>query len=170
MAGVLDTSLKVAVIGATLIATSAVSYYYLSYLPARDARLDNERRLERRMAEDKMRQELQQKEMARQEAQTQEALEKEAANRRYQTCLDATDRTYSFDWDTACSRRSATTAKQLASCLSGGRSTSEMCQSMYGEKIPVKDCALPKDAANTFNARREKDRDHCLQEFRAGIR
>jgi hypothetical protein len=46
LAGKIDAILKISIVASVLFASSSVGYYYLSYLPRRDARLEPERALE----------------------------------------------------------------------------------------------------------------------------
>jgi len=46
LAGKIDAILKLSVVASVLFASSSVRYYYLSYLPRRDARFEPERALE----------------------------------------------------------------------------------------------------------------------------
>ena len=168
MARALDTAVKVGVVGSALLAAAAVAYHFAVYIPARDARLEAERRLERRLIEDRARSEALQRENAERETAQRAALLKEQANDRYRSCLQRAEWNYSSNWDFSCQRRSTRQAKEFAECLAG-KFSADVCQRTQGEKIPPKDCTHPKDIADGHNNDLSKERDRCLREYQAGV-
>jgi hypothetical protein len=159
----IDTILKVAVIVAVTATSSALSYYYIIYLPRRDAQMEAVRQTEMRVAEEKARQEIERAAALERAARHQH----EWANERYRLCLSTAERSYSLIWDAECERQSIRQNQQIASCISEQRFG---CQSLFDKKIPAQDCALPKELADQYNTRLKEERDHCMQEYRDAIR
>jgi hypothetical protein len=158
----IDTILKVAVIVAVTATSSALSYYYIIYLPLRDAQMEAVRQTEMRVAEEKARQEIERAAALERAARYQQ----EWAKERYRLCVSIAEQSYSLNWDTECERQSTRQNQLIASCISEQRFG---CQSLFDKKIPAQDCALPKDLADQYNTRLKDDRDRCMQEYRDAI-
>lgn len=164
MSGGVDAFLKVAVGVSFLLGGFAVSYYFLIYIPERDAALDDQRRqaiISQQYREDRARKAAEEKEAAERAAADFRAQNVQA---RYEECLRNAMTSYSVNWDTSCRAISDQNSKKRASCTFN----KESCDSMY-PSTPVKDCSLPQVVAAGWNETLEKARNRCLQESRAGF-
>jgi hypothetical protein len=120
LAGKIDAFLKLTVVASALFVSSSVGYYYLVYLPHRDAQFEPERVLERLRAAAQKRAQREQllleQQASEQRAAEQQALEErqalEKANR-YQACLGRATDNYNASRLTACNRR-----RELGKCAS----------------------------------------------------
>lgn len=146
MANKLDAVLKIGTVAALLIAASGIGYYYGLYLPARDARLDAERRL----------------------AASEKDLHQAEALQRYQQCQQNAAKDYSDNWAAACQANAAITRKEFSNCLALGGSKT-MCSASWGAGNSSPDCLLPGTRAKELNANLEQARNLCLKEYNAGI-
>ncbi len=161
---VLDTLLKVAVIISLAVAASAVSYYYVFYLPHRDAMLDAER------LSDEMRQREAEAEQRRHADAAQRALadQKRQAEARYQTCLRLAEANYHANWDSNCVAKAEVQRKSYEECLTSKFMQAHECLKTYAA-LPTKDCSLPTELARSLNDRHTSEKDRCLREFQLGV-
>jgi hypothetical protein len=178
----LDALLKVTLVVSALFASSAVGYYYLGYLPERDARLAIERR-QQAEEEKRAQQERQEaivraqqaQEMAKARAQQEredaevqrQASEKATVQAQYQTCLSYARLDYEANWAGACKRWRALSVEGKLHCNYDANTQKTVCDP---KKLPdPNDCALPREKARDFKSDLEKAKDRCLQETRAGL-
>lgn len=156
-----------------------MGYYYSAYLPARDAQLDRDRKLEAARAEYARQAEQARLTAARQESEARAAAEKqeaderlaaarEAVQRRYRTCVSNAEANYSANWTQACRRISEKTAKDYKDCLAQGTAKST-CDQVYSERSASPDCSLPRALGNDISEVLDKTRARCLEESRAGL-
>jgi hypothetical protein len=177
----LDALVKVSIVVAVLFASASVGYYYLAYLPRRDAQLDLERALERERAEAERRAERERAEAEKREEQERiiaeqqrQSAEKAAAQNRYQACLSRASANYDAAWARMCKRYgdmvNSDSAKGIGLCVSAGTPKVE-CEKRHKESLrdTSANCTLPKLLSADLNADLEKARDRCLQETRAGL-
>jgi hypothetical protein len=138
LVGKIDAILKVSVIASVLLASSSVGYYYLVYLPQRDAQIEPERALERLRAAAEKR--------AKQE---QLLVEQQASERRAaeQKAIEE--------------QQKVERAARYQACLS--RATDDyVCDMAHVVHEASPDCKLPRSVASALDADAEKARDHCL--------
>lgn len=178
----LDALLKITLVVSVLFASSAVGYYYLFYLPDRDARLeakhsqeaDDEKRsqLETQAALIRAQEEQQEAQRRaqedREEAERQrQLLEKASVQARYDSCIRIARVNYAGNWASACKRKREIALELKSHCTLDANLQKTVCDP---KKLPdPTDCALPREFANDFNSGLEKAKDHCLQETRAGL-
>src|SRR5258706_13649455 len=111
LTGKIDAILKLSIVASVLFASSSVGYYYLSYLPHRDARFEPDRALEGLRAAAQKRAE-REKLLLEQQVSEQRALEQQAAEQRqllekadrYQACLSHATDGYNESRIAACNR------------------------------------------------------------------
>lgn len=150
-------------------AAASVGYYFAVYLPARDAQLDRERRLEAAQIEYSK-----QSEQARVAAEKRVAEEKQiaaqaAVQSRYQSCVRTAENNYNASWAQACKMVSDKSAKGFKDCVSGG-STKEWCDKIWTDRNISPDCTLPRAVGTDIDNLLENSRKRCLEESRAGLR
>jgi hypothetical protein len=175
MRGLLDTVLKVAVIVSVALGATSVSYYYVFYLPSRDAALDVQRQAERAAAKAESDRQAAAREAAQAEKEQREVIEraelerhKANARSRYDICMHQTSVNYSSDWDGYCKRKEELRQQNYRSCLDGADGKS-FCDRTYGQPLPVHDCTLPSAVADGLNSQFERGKSRCLQEFQSGL-
>lgn len=157
-----DAIFKAAVIVALCIGSASISYYYLIYLPQRDAILDARRQLDLKQIEDAKARE----ERARVAKERQLEKDKFEISNRYDLCKLGAATNYSDEWDSNCARLSTAGKKSRADCLKMG-TAQNVCESIHPTR-PEKECSLPKDIAESLERRLEAARQRCFQEFQAG--
>jgi hypothetical protein len=165
---------------AILLAALSAGYYFSVYLPARDARLDAERRLEKSKVNsaaqaEQIRLEAQrQAEQARISAEQQELErrrqeEKLAVQRRYRICVDGAVSNYEAVWAAECKRLGEKSIKDHANCVSKGETKKELCDLMYIRCDASGNCTLPRAIAADLESDLNGRRDLCLQEAKIGL-
>jgi len=139
MADATDT-LKYAAAAALLMAGAAPAYYYIMYIPQRDA-------------------------LARQ-AQQAEAdkgrMAADARQARYDSCISDATSTYSVSWDSNCNTRRE---NALRSCKNYGGSD-KSCQKLL-EAFPASNCTLPFELSDRLDKDLANGKQLCLAEFKA---
>jgi hypothetical protein len=158
-----------------LFASSSVGYYYLSYLPHRDAQFEPKRALEGLRAAAQKRAEQEQL-LLEQQASEQRALEQQAAEQRqlqekadrYQACLSHVTDSYNESRIAACNRLQEKVIKNHDSCIKSGF-REKVCDLAYVVRKPSPNCPLPQAIASNLDAEAEKARDRCLEENGAGL-
>lgn len=170
MAGKIDAFLKISIALSVLAAAGSIGYYYSVYLPARDAQIDAERKLELARAEY-----ARQAEQARVAAERHADEQKEAANKdaiqtRYQRCLSNAENLYSIGWTDQCKRVSDNAQKQRADCLAKFPQGKGWCDSVYPKSDFNPNCTLLRTIGTDLNDQLEKAKQQCLQESRLGLR
>jgi hypothetical protein len=98
VAGKIDALLKVCVVLSVLLVSSSVGYYYLVYLPARDAQIDFERVLESARIDAAKRAEQERALLQQQAIEQRVSAEKAATQFRYDACLSSAGRQYDASW------------------------------------------------------------------------
>ena len=174
MAGKLDAILKLSVIAAVLFASSSAGYYYLSYLPRRDAQFEPQRALEQLRATAQKRAEQEQL-LLQQQVAEQRALEQQAAEQRqlrekadrYQACLSHVADSYNDSRIAACNRLQEKVIKDRDNCIRLGF-RKKVCDLAHVVRGPSPDCSLPPAIATNLDTDAQKARDRCLEENRAG--
>jgi len=144
----LDALLKLSVIVAVLFASVSVGYYYLVYLPQRNAQLDAQRIQERPQAD------------AAQQAFPSGEWNMARAEVQYRKCTDDAERNYDARWASSCKRVAEETIADRANCFY----SKEECDSFYKPRDPSPNCALPLMLANDLQFDVEMARDRCRQE------
>jgi hypothetical protein len=168
LAGKIDALLKLSIVASVLLASSSVGYYYLVYLPQRDAQLDLEREFERARADAEKRAERERTLSEQREIERRQSAEKAAAQTRYQTCLRRASNSYSESWATACKRIGEKSLKDHHECIRSGVARAS-CDSIHTIRDASPDCTLPRVIATDLEADLEKERNRCLQENRSGL-
>lgn len=163
MAGKIDILLKLSIAASVLFTSSSVGYYYLLYLPRRDAQLDVERAFERARADALQRMFSEQRAL-----EERQSAEKAAALTRYQTCLSEANANYQAVRATACKRLGEQSRKDHDDCISKNVGKN-FCDVTYAIRDASPNCSLPREIATDFDADLEKARDRCLQENRSGL-
>ena len=186
MAGKLDTFLKLSIIVSVLMASASVGYYYLVYLPRRDAQLDFQHQLERKGDEAEKRQERARAEAERsalreqvlKELEARQAAEKAAAQERYQDCLRLARSDYEATWAASCKEFGDIFRKSRNDCIkehkitAGDMKKSKQECGSWDQSIAEyssSTCNLPRPRGTDIAASHEKARDRCLQENKAGL-
>lgn len=169
MAGPVDAFLKVSIAAAALFASASVGYYYVLYLPQRDAQIDIERQIEAAKTEL-----ARQADQARQAAEKRDAEEKQAAVReavqaRYRNCVRRVEVNYSAQWTGECKRIADKAAKDHKDCLAKATFGKEVCDTMYADRNSPSECSLPRMLANDITEILDKGRKRCFDESQAGL-
>jgi hypothetical protein len=163
LAGKIDILLKLCIAASVLLASSSVGYYYLLYLPRRDAQLDVERAFERARADALQRMFSEQRAL-----EERQSAEKAAAQMRYQTCLNGANTNYQAVRAAACKRLGEQSRRDHDDCVSKNLGKS-FCDVTYAIRDASPNCTLPREISTDFDADADKARDRCLQENRAGL-
>jgi hypothetical protein len=168
LVGKIDAILKVSVIASVLLASSSVGYYYLVYLPQRDAQIEPERALERlrAAAEKRAKQEqlLVEQQASERRAAEQKAIEEQQKVERaarYQACLSRATDDYNAARLAACNRPQQKIIKDRDDCVKLGF-PKNVCDMAHVVHEASPDCKLPRSVASALDADAEKARDHCL--------
>jgi hypothetical protein len=186
MAEKINTLFKLSIIASLLLASSSVGYYYVLYLPRRDAQLDAERKLEialqqeraeaeklaaQQRAEDEKRAEQERALSQRLALEEQQSAEKAAAKTRYKECVLRVERIYQATWASNCKsigdQANFEISRRKANCLTVA--TQAECDGLHPFRDTSPNCALPRGTSNDLTASLDKMRDRCLQESRAGL-
>jgi len=174
--GKLDAIFKLSIIGSVILASLSVGYYYVLYLPHRDAQLDIERKMERARADDLLHAEqervLAEQERARsdQRALEQRQLaEKAAIKLSYDNCLLDAEGDYSNAWAAKCNALREVLAKQHADCIADRFMTKAICDESHKVPDASASCKLPHTIAVDVQDSWDKARNRCLQESIAGV-
>lgn len=168
MANTIDSFLKISIAASVLIASASISYYYLRYLPERDAQIERDQKLEKARAEY-----ARQAELSRLAAEKKADAEKQSAARdaiqgRYQACLAAAETNYSLAWSGQCKHVADTAQKSRSDCLSKTTEKST-CDLIYPKVDFNPDCSLNRVSGNDLNDQLQRSRERCLQESRLGL-
>jgi len=174
LAGKIDAILKLSVVASVFFASSSVGYYYLSYLPRRDARFEPERALEQLRTAAQKRAEREQS-LLQQQVSEQRALEQQAAEQRqlrekadrYQACLRHVTDSYNESRIAACNRLQEKVIKDHDNCIRLGF-RKKVCDLAHVVREPSPDCSLPPGIASNLDTDAQKARDRCLEENGAG--
>jgi hypothetical protein len=175
LAGKIDAVLKLSIVASVLFASSSVGYYYLSYLPHRDARFEPARALEQLRAAAQKRSEREQL-LLEQQVSEQRALEQQASEQRqsqekadrYEACLSHVTDSYNESRIAACNRLQDKVIKNHDSCIKSGF-REKVCDLAYVVRKPSPNCPLPSSIASDLDADAAKARDRCLEENRLGL-
>lgn len=159
---------KILIVFAALLASASVAYYYVYYLPHRDALLDNERHESEARAERQRIEQEQRAQAERDAAEEKKALQAENAQQRYVSCLTFADKAYDSQWAGQCKINAARVERGLASCIQAGISKVQ-CAASYGVANPGSDCSLPSDSAKTLNEQHDKDKAQCFREYQTAL-
>ena len=170
MAGKIDAVLKLSIVASVLFASSSVGYYYLRYLPQRDARFEPERALEGLRAAAQKRAEREQL-ASEQQASEQRALEQQAAEQqqlreradRYQACLTHVTNNYNESRIAACNRLQEKVIRDHDNCIRLGF-RKNVCDLAHVVREPSPNCPLPPAIARSLDTDAEKARDRCLED------
>jgi hypothetical protein len=150
--GVVDAVLKLSIAVAFLIAGVSVGYYFLVYVPGKDARAQAAASAAAANA-------------TAQATASQQAATRRAAN--YNSCLASVDTTYHADWNSNCATRSQQREADYNRCLGGFLSESE-CRDQNPFIAPT-DCQLPTVVADSINGELKDGKDRCLQQAKDGL-
>jgi hypothetical protein len=174
LAGKIDAILKLSVVTSVLFASSSVGYYYLSYLPRRDAQFEPQRALEQLRAAAQKRAEQEQL-LLQQQVWEQRALEQQATEQRqlqekadrYQACLSHVADSYNDSRIAACNRLQEKVIKDHDNCIRLGF-RKKVCDLAHPVREPSPNCPLPPAMASNLDADAAKARDRCRDENEAG--
>lgn len=152
-----DSILKLAIAAAILTVALSVGYYFVVYIPKRDA--DNQARA----AAAQSAQAAQQAQRDAQARQTQTA-RRDA----YNSCIADASAVYAANWESSCRTQSDERAEQYQSCISGGLYNIQQCLSMY-PALPPSNCTLPAAVGNRWDQLLKTDKDKCLEVAKDGL-
>jgi hypothetical protein len=173
LAGKIDAILKLSIVASVLFASSSAGYYYLVYLPHRDARFEPERALQQLRAVAQKRA-AQEQLLLEQQVSEQRALEQQEAEQRqlqekadrYQVCLSHVTDSYNESLTAACNRLQEKVIKNHDNCIKAGF-REKVCDLAFVVRKPP-NCPLPQAIASNLEADAEKARDRCLEGNRVG--
>jgi hypothetical protein len=169
LAGKVDAFLKISAAASIMLASASVGYYYVVYLPQRDAQTDRERKLETARAEYSRQTEHARLAAEKRDAEEKEIAAREAVQARYQGCIRSAESNYSASWATQCRRISDKSAKDYNDCVTKGQMSKELCVSMYSGRDASPSCSLPRALGTDISDELDKSRKRCLEESRAGL-
>jgi hypothetical protein len=169
VAGKVDAFLKISVALSLLGAAASVGYYHSIYLPARDAQVDRDHKIESAKLELARRTEAQARQAETQAQEDRLAAQKAAIRDRYQTCTRIADMSYDSNWVLNCKRLADKQAKDRSECLSGGIAQKSACESLYPPREPGASCSLPRAIAADLDSDRNRAHEMCLRESQAGL-
>lgn len=153
---VADTMLKISVAIAFLIAGVSIGYYFLVYVPAKDARTQAAASAAAANAT---------AQASAQSAASQQTASRRAAN--YNSCLATADASYHADWNSNCATRSQQREADYNRCAGGFLSESDCRET--NPYIPTVDCQLPSALADSLNGELRDAKDRCLQQAKDGL-
>jgi hypothetical protein len=165
LAGGVDALVKLSVAASVLLASGSVGYYYVVYLPDRDAGIAREQKLEKAKAELTRHVDQQRREAEQRAADERRANDQAEAKAAYQSCVALADRSYNAMWASTCKRLADKDAKDRADCVAKGSSFCDIYK--QGDGSPS--CSLPRVLASDLDTTHEKSRDRCLQESKSGL-
>src|SRR5262249_34840469 len=145
--GKIDAFLKLSIVAAVLLASSSVAYYYVIYLPDRDARIDAANvAAELHRAEEKTAAE-QRRIDEKAAAEDRRSEDQQNAQRRYDRCLRAAENGYNSNWAASCGSKRQEAEQNRAHCVANHPDDKKGCAE--GNPIPdAADCTLPRTLAN----------------------
>jgi hypothetical protein len=169
LAGKIDAILKLSVVASVMLASASVGYYYLVYLPRRDAQFEPERALEglRAAAQKHAKQDqllFEQQESERRAAEQKAVEEQQTLERadRYQACLSRATDNYNASRLAACNRPQEKIIKDHDDCIKLGFPKT-VCDLAHVVREASPNCKLPWSVAIALDADVEKARDGCLE-------
>jgi hypothetical protein len=175
VAGKIGAILRLSVVASVFLASSSAGYYYLVYLPQRDAQFEPQRVLERFRAAAEKRAEREQllfeQKVSEQRAAEQQAIEEQQASEkanRYQACLIGAADNYNASRLAACNRPREKIIKDQDDCVKLGFSR-KVCAMAHVVREVSPNCTLPRTVALALDADVEKARDRCLEEDKVGL-
>ena len=152
-----DAVLKLAIAAAILTIALSVGYYFVVYIPRRDA--DNQARAAA----------AQSAQAAQQAQQAAQAQQNQTARRdAYNSCVADASAAYSANWDSSCRTQSDERSSQYRSCASGGFYNVQQCLNMY-PALPASNCTLPAAVGNRWDQLLKTDKDKCLEVAKDGL-
>ena len=157
------------VIVSLLLASSGVAYYYVMYLPYRDAQLDNERKLERAQAEAQKRA-AQERSLAEQKKLEQRQAEAKAvAEARYQTCVNKANAGHEASWAAECKHLAEKALADHTECLTKPKLPKGYCDTAYRLRDGSPNCVLPQKVATNLDGDLNDARNRCQRERKAAL-
>ena len=168
MAGPVDAFLKVSIAAAALFASASVGYYYVIYLPERDARLDRARSMDAAHADFARQADIAQRAAEKRESEERQIEERAAVQARYRTCMSNIERNYSLSWTDACKKASEKAKKERSDCFAKNAGK-EVCDVISPAQEFSPDCSLSSGIGKGLNDQLEKSRARCLQESQLGL-
>ena len=169
MAARTDVALKLSLIASLLIASSGVAYYYVVYLPNRDAQLDSEQSLEKIRAFGQMRAEQERMAAQQRELQQRQVAKKATAEDRYQSCLTSATATHDASWAAQCNSIAEKAIADHAECLAKSNLSPGYCDAAYRTRDASPHCTLPLKFATDLDGNLNIARNRCLQERNAAL-
>jgi hypothetical protein len=175
VAGKIGAILRLSIVASVFLASSSAGYYYLVYLPQRDAQFEPQRVLERFRAAAEKRAEREQllfeQKVSEQRAAEQQAIEEQQASEkanRYQACLIGSADNYNASRLAACNRPREKIIKDQDDCVKLGFSR-KVCAMAHVDREVSPNCTLPRTVALALAADVEQARDRCLEEDKVGL-
>lgn len=160
------------------LAATSIAYYYVIYLPARDALQDARREDERNEARRQAAARADEERRTQDEREHREAQERSAAElrkfmveARYKGCLQRVSNNYSAMWDNYCKQNEEQRRKDYQSCITSQNQymNKEICNNLHGTPLPETNCKLRHQVADDLNSTLEREKNRCFQEFQAGL-
>ena len=167
MPGAVDAFLKVSLAVSLLAVAGSVGYYYAIYLPARDAQIDRDRKVDAAFAEYSRQAEQARLAVEKRESEEARTAAREAVQVRYRTCLRTAESVYQINWSHECKRISDQNTKSRKDCLAQG-SPKATCDVLYPD-LPAECTSLPRITATDIGNELDKARKRCLEESQAGL-
>jgi hypothetical protein len=169
LAAKIDALFKLGIIASLLIAATGVAYYYVLYLPGRDARFEQQRASQQLLAYGQVRAAQEYAAAERQQADRRQAVEKAQAGTRYQTCLEAARVRHGAAWATACRRLAEQAVHERADCLAKSNLSQVYCDAAYRMRDGSATCTLPVEAAADLDGDLNIARNRCLRDREAAL-
>jgi hypothetical protein len=170
--GAFDTILKVSVVVGIALASSAVAYHYVVYIPERDAAAESARQAEsaRTLENERLRNEIDARRAASEKLK--EEQRKLDITTRYNSCIQLATINYSENWDGNCKRVDDLKRKNHEDCQRNNVNSQFKvnCDTIYPLTPKGESCALPNALADSLNKGLEQSKNRCLQEMQAGLR
>jgi SPOR domain len=170
-----DAILKRSVVASVLFASLSAGYYYLAYLPQRDAQFEPQRLLEkfRAAAEKRAEQEqslFEQKVSERRAAEQKAAEARQALEKanRYEACLSRASDNYNASRLAACNRPREKIIKDQDDCVKLGFSR-KVCAMAHVVPEASPNCLLPRTVTLSLDADADNARNRCLEEDKDGF-
>ena len=165
----LDTVLKLSVIAALLLASSAVGYYYAVYLPQRDAERAQQRLADELAAYARQRAAAERERAEQQQREQRQAADRAAAEGRYATCLTGASATHDASWSEACKRLADQAVQDRNNCLANKKLSPGYCDAVYRARDGSPHCILPLEVATALDGDLTLARNRCLQQRNAAL-
>jgi hypothetical protein len=169
LAAKIDALFKLGIVVSLLIASSGVAYYYVLYLPGRDARIEQAGASGRLLAYGQMRAKQERFVVERRQADQHQAVERAQASVRYETCLDSARVRHDAAWAATCKRLAERALRDHADCLTKSNLSQIYCDAAYRTRDGSANCTLPVEEATDLDGGLNAARNRCVRERNAAL-